>query len=74
MRPGPAKAGRPAARPTWLTGSYDSEQHLLIWGTGNPAPDYNAESRKGDNLYTDSVLAIDPDTGKDQVVLSVHAQ
>jgi PQQ-dependent dehydrogenase (methanol/ethanol family) len=50
--------------PTWLTGSYDPEQHLLIWGTGNPAPDYNAESRKGDNLYSDSVLAIDPDTGK----------
>jgi alcohol dehydrogenase (cytochrome c) len=50
--------------PTWLTGSYDPEQHLLIWGTGNPAPDYNAEDRKGDNLYSDSVLAIDPDTGK----------
>jgi len=50
--------------PTWLTGSYDPQLHLLYWGTGNPAPDYNAESRKGDNLYSDSVLAIDPDTGK----------
>jgi len=50
--------------PTWLTGSYDPELHTLYWGTGNPAPDYNAESRKGDNLYSDSVLAIDPDTGK----------
>lgn len=50
--------------PTWLTGSYDPELHLLYWGTGNPAPDYNAESRKGDNLYSDSVLAIDPETGK----------
>jgi PQQ-dependent dehydrogenase (methanol/ethanol family) len=50
--------------PTWLTGSYDPQLHLLYWGTGNPAPDYNAENRKGDNLYTDSVLAIDPDTGK----------
>ena len=36
---------------------------LDIWGTGNPGPDYNAEPRKGDNLYSDSVLAIDPDTG-----------
>jgi PQQ-dependent dehydrogenase (methanol/ethanol family) len=50
--------------PTWLTGSYDPEQHLLIWGTGNPAPDYNAEGRMGDNLYSDSVLAIDPGTGQ----------
>jgi len=50
--------------PTWLTGSYDPQLHLLYWGTGNPAPDYNAESRKGDNLYSDCVLAIDPDTGK----------
>jgi len=50
--------------PTWLTGSYDPELHTLYWGTGNPAPDYNAETRKGDNLYTDSLLAIDPDTGK----------
>jgi alcohol dehydrogenase (cytochrome c) len=50
--------------PTWLTGSYDPELHTLYWGTGNPAPDYNAETRKGDNLYSDSVLAIDPDTGK----------
>ena len=50
--------------PTWLTGSYDPQLHLLYWSTGNPAPDYNAENRKGDNLYTDSILAIDPDTGK----------
>ncbi len=71
--PGPGEPGnetwsgdswKTGGGPTWLTGSYDPEQHLLIWGTGNPAPDYNAESRKGDNLYTDSVLAIDPDTGK----------
>ena len=50
--------------PTWLTGSYDTETNSLIWGTGNPAPDYNAESRKGDNLYSDSVIALDADTGK----------
>jgi alcohol dehydrogenase (cytochrome c) len=50
--------------PTWLTGSYDPETHTLYWGVGNPGPDYNAETRKGDNLYTDSLLAIDADTGK----------
>ena len=49
---------------TWLTGSYDAETNTLIWGTGNPAPDYNASSRKGDNLYSDSVIALDADTGK----------
>lgn len=71
--PGPGEKGnetwsgdswKTGGAPTWLTGSYDAGLHLLIWGTGNPAPDYNAESRKGDNLYSDSVLAIDPDTGK----------
>ncbi|MBU3078969.1 PQQ-binding-like beta-propeller repeat protein [Sphingomonas quercus] len=50
--------------PTWLTGSYDPETHTLYWAVGNPGPDYNAETRPGDNLYTDSVLAIDPETGK----------
>ncbi|HTU48917.1 MAG TPA: PQQ-binding-like beta-propeller repeat protein, partial [Bryobacteraceae bacterium] len=49
---------------TWGTGSYDPELNLLYWGIGNPAPDYNGADRPGDNLYTDSVLAIDPDTGK----------
>ncbi|HTM30045.1 MAG TPA: PQQ-dependent dehydrogenase, methanol/ethanol family [Vicinamibacterales bacterium] len=49
---------------TWLTGSYDPELKLLYWGTGNPGPDWNGDIRKGDNLYTSSVLALDPDTGK----------
>jgi alcohol dehydrogenase (cytochrome c) len=49
---------------TWGSGSYDPELNLLYWGTGNPAPDYNGSDRAGDNLYTNSVLAIDPDTGK----------
>ncbi|MEZ5284929.1 MAG: PQQ-dependent dehydrogenase, methanol/ethanol family [Vicinamibacterales bacterium] len=49
---------------TWLTGSYDPELKLLYWGTGNPGPDWNGDVRKGDNLYTSSVLALDPDTGK----------
>ena len=49
---------------TWLTGSYDPDLKLLYWTTGNPAPDWNADNRPGDNLYTDAVLALDPDTGK----------
>lgn len=49
---------------TWLTGSYDAETNTLIWGTGNPAPDYNPSVRKGGNLYSDSVIALDADTGK----------
>jgi alcohol dehydrogenase (cytochrome c) len=50
--------------PTWLTGSFDPQQNLLIWGTGNPSPDWNGDSRPGDNLYTDSAIALDADTGK----------
>jgi alcohol dehydrogenase (cytochrome c) len=47
---------------TWLGGTYDPETNLLYFGTGNPAP-WNSNLRKGDNLYTASTLAIDPDTG-----------
>ncbi|MBL8205290.1 MAG: PQQ-dependent dehydrogenase, methanol/ethanol family [Blastocatellia bacterium] len=49
---------------TWLTGTYDPQANLLYWTTGNPCPDYNGDERKGDNLYTDSVLALEPATGK----------
>ncbi len=52
------------AAATWLTGSYDPETNTLLWGTGNPGPDYNADFRKGDDLYSDSVIALDADTGK----------
>ncbi|MFN7939232.1 MAG: PQQ-dependent dehydrogenase, methanol/ethanol family [Bryobacteraceae bacterium] len=48
----------------WLTGSYDPELNLTYWGTGNPGPDWNPAVRPGDNLYSDSVLALDADTGK----------
>jgi alcohol dehydrogenase (cytochrome c) len=48
---------------TWLTGSYDPATHSLFWGVGNPGP-WLAQLRPGNNLYTDSVLALDPDTGK----------
>jgi len=49
--------------PTWLTGSYDAETNTLYWGIGNPAP-WPAETHAGDNLWTESMLAFDPDTGK----------
>ncbi|HEV2984537.1 MAG TPA: PQQ-dependent dehydrogenase, methanol/ethanol family [Vicinamibacterales bacterium] len=49
---------------TWLTGTYDPGARLLYWPTGNPCPDYNGDERKGDNLYSASVVALDPDTGK----------
>jgi PQQ-dependent dehydrogenase (methanol/ethanol family) len=48
---------------TWLTGSYDPQLNLLYWAVGNPAPYNNWKIRAGDNLHTDSVLALNPDTG-----------
>jgi alcohol dehydrogenase (cytochrome c) len=48
----------------WVTGSYDPETNLTYWGTGNPGPDWNSDARAGDNLYSDSVVALDADTGK----------
>lgn len=49
---------------TWLTGSYDAETDTLYWATGNPWPNSDDRERGGDNLYTDSVLALEPMTGK----------
>jgi alcohol dehydrogenase (cytochrome c) len=49
---------------SWMTGSYDPELNLVFWGIGNPYPDLAPELREGDNLYTNSALALDPDTGK----------
>jgi alcohol dehydrogenase (cytochrome c) len=48
---------------TWITGSYDPELNTVYWGVGNPGP-FNAAVRPGDNLFTCSVLALDPKTGK----------
>jgi len=48
----------------WVTGSYDPDTNLTYWGIGNPGPDWNGDARAGDNLYTDSVVALDADTGK----------
>lgn len=48
----------------WVTGSYDPALNLTYWGVGNAGPDWNADQRPGDNLYTDSVVALDADTGR----------
>jgi len=49
---------------TWMPGTYDPALNLIYWGTSNPAPDFNDDVRPGDDLYTDCVLALDPDSGK----------
>ena len=48
---------------TWMTGTYDAETDTLFWGVGNPYPAINGDERQGDNLYTASVLALNPETG-----------
>jgi alcohol dehydrogenase (cytochrome c) len=48
---------------TWVTGSYDPDLGLVYWGVGNPGPDWNGDSRPGDNLYTCSLVALDAKTG-----------
>ena len=71
--PGPGEPGhetwendawRTGGAPAWLTGSYDPVTDLIYWGTGNPGPDWNPAQRPGDNLYSSSVVALDPDTGE----------
>lgn len=70
--PGPGEAGnetwlgdswRTGGGPTWVTGSFDPDLNLLYWGVGNPAPDFDGSTRLGDNLYTNSVVALDADSG-----------
>ncbi|HZM62800.1 MAG TPA: PQQ-dependent dehydrogenase, methanol/ethanol family [Vicinamibacterales bacterium] len=48
----------------WVTGTYDRDLNVTYWGVGNPGPDWNGDVRPGDNLYTDSVVALDADTGE----------
>lgn len=48
----------------WVTATFDQETNLLYVGTGNPAPDFDGEVREGDNLYTDSIIAVDVDDGR----------
>ena len=49
---------------TWMPGTYDPELNAIYWGTSNPAPDFEGNVRPGDDLYTDCVLALEPETGK----------
>jgi len=49
---------------TWMPGTYDPELNTIYWGTSNPCPDFDGDPRPGDDLYTDSLIALDPDTGK----------
>ena len=60
----PGDSWKSGGAPAWLTGSYDPELNLIYWGTGNPGPDLYGGDRKGDNLYSDSVVALDADTGR----------
>lgn len=72
--PGPGEPGhetwggketwRTGGGTTWITGSYDPELDLLYWGVANPGPVFNGAVRPGDNLYTSSVVALDPNTGR----------
>ncbi|MDX1384051.1 MAG: PQQ-dependent dehydrogenase, methanol/ethanol family, partial [Thermoanaerobaculia bacterium] len=48
---------------TWVSGAYDPDTDTLFWAAGNPSPDWNGDLRAGDNLFSDSVLAVDPRTG-----------
>ncbi|HEV3140224.1 MAG TPA: PQQ-dependent dehydrogenase, methanol/ethanol family [Vicinamibacterales bacterium] len=59
-----AEAWKHGGGSVWVTGSYDPALNLTYWGVGNAGPDWNADQRPGDNLYTDSVVALDADTGR----------
>ncbi|MEP6607260.1 MAG: PQQ-dependent dehydrogenase, methanol/ethanol family [Burkholderiaceae bacterium] len=71
--PGPGEMGhdtwvgdswKTGGAPTWTTGSYDPAQDLIFWGTGNPAPVFQAGARPGDNLFSNSVVAIEAKSGR----------
>ena len=71
--PGPGEPGhdtwegnswKTGGAPTWVTGAYDPELDLVYWGVGNPSPIYSGVARKGDNLYSNSVIALSRRTGK----------
>ncbi len=71
--PGPGEPGhetwtgdswRTGGGSTWVTGSYDPSLDLIYWGVGNPSPDFSGDVRPGDNLYSESVIALHASTGK----------
>jgi len=59
----PGDSWQTGGAPAWITGSYDPDLGLTYWGTGNPGP-WMGDARPGDNLYTNSVMALDADTGE----------
>jgi alcohol dehydrogenase (cytochrome c) len=59
----PGDSWRTGGAPVWITGSFDPALGLTYWGTGNPGP-WTGDQRPGDNLYTNSVVALDVDTGR----------
>ncbi|HTT14026.1 MAG TPA: PQQ-binding-like beta-propeller repeat protein, partial [Burkholderiaceae bacterium] len=70
--PGPGEFGhdtwggdswKTGGAPTWAVGAYDAALNLVLWGVGNPSPPYSAEKRPGDNLFSNSVIALDADSG-----------
>jgi alcohol dehydrogenase (cytochrome c) len=62
--PPPNTPGKTTGGMTWMTGTYDPALDLVYWGTGNPTPVLNGKPRPGDNLYTCSIVALKPETGK----------
>ena len=60
---GPGSDWEHGGASTWVTGSFDPDLNLIYWGTGNPGPDYNGAVRPGDNLFSNSLVALDADTG-----------
>ena len=71
--PGPGEPGHDSwegdswkigGAPAWITGTYDPATNTTFWTTGNPSPSNRGEGRAGDNLYSNCLLALDPDTGK----------
>jgi alcohol dehydrogenase (cytochrome c) len=62
--PPPGTPNQTTGGMTWMTGTYDPDLNLVYWGTGNPTPVLNGSPRPGDNLYTCSIVALNPDTGK----------
>jgi len=78
--PGPGEPGhdtwtgddwKTGGAPAWMTGNYDTETRTIYWGTGNAAP-WPGQTHPGDNLYSTSVLALDPDSGKMKSYFQYH--
>ena len=60
----PGESGKYGGGGAWMPGTYDAKTDTVFYGTGNPGKDFDASDREGDNLYTDSVVALDAKTGK----------